>query len=271
MDPGHALGIAKPQHARDGGAEVAAAGGELLVAEDLRHQLCPEVGGLAHLQAVDREGRGEAEAGQGGGDDVEGVLRVAPVGGGVGQRPNDLLEVPEGPGPAVGEDEGGGVRSLAAFVDEVHGHAVEVDLEVREGVESRFGLAPVVVVAPGAQERLEVVAVHAEAPVVVREIGRETRVFEPSLQVGDIFVRDGNGEGLGLHGSPRRRQGAVRGAPYRRERRMGGARSGSARPRAQSFRRSSTSRTLMSSTSYTRVATESTMPASWLAQRTVPS
>ena len=161
-----------------------------------------------------RRGRGEPEPGEGGHDHVECVGGVAAIGGGVGEGADDLLEVPERPGPAVGEDEGQGVRTLALLVDEVEGHALEVDLVVVEAVDAALGLAPVVLVTPRVEERLEVLAVHAEAPVLVGEVGGEAGVIEATVEVLDGLVGDGDGEGLGLrHGFPPL-HGYWRGEPY---------------------------------------------------------
>ena len=82
------------------------------------------------------------------------------------------------------------------------GTALEIDLVVVVAVDAGFGLAPVELVPPGVQERLEVLAVHAEAPVFVGEVGGEAGVVETPVEVGDVLVGDGDGEGFGLrHGA----------------------------------------------------------------------
>ena len=202
VDAEDALGVAVAEGAGEHRAEIAATRREALVAEHVGHEPRPEVHGFARLEAVDPEGRGEAEAGKGGHDHIEGVGGVAAVSGGVGEGTDDLLEVPEGPGPAVREDEGHGVRALAALVNKVDRHALEVDLVVVVGVDAGFGLAPIELVPPGVQERFEVLAVHAEAPVVVGEVGGEAGAIEAAVEVGDVLVGDGDGEGFGLrHGT----------------------------------------------------------------------
>ncbi len=79
---------------------------------------------------------------------MEGVGGVGVVGAGVGEGADDVEELDEGAGPAVGEDEGEGVGFGGADVEEVDVLAVDVGGVVGEVVEEFFVGAPVVGGAP---------------------------------------------------------------------------------------------------------------------------
>jgi hypothetical protein len=66
---------------------------------------------------------------------VEGVGRVAAVGPGIGQRADQLQELDDRAGPAVGQDQRQGGRLGRADVDEVDLVAVQVGGVLRELVE----------------------------------------------------------------------------------------------------------------------------------------
>jgi hypothetical protein len=129
-------------------APVAARGGVALVAEHFLHEPVLEVRGLPEVPARGLQRRGEAVAGERDQDDVEAVLVAAAVGDGIGQRPDHLAEVPEGPGPAVVDQERHRVLALALHVDEVQRHAHQVDPVVRQLVHPALDVAPVVLVDP---------------------------------------------------------------------------------------------------------------------------
>ena len=117
------------------GADVAAHGNELGVAEVLGHELSPQVGHPADLHPALAGGLGESEAGEGRGNDVKGVDGVAAVGGRVGQQGNDLAHFEKGAGPAVGDNQRDGVGAIPFFVNEMDVEAVDLGLAVVEGVE----------------------------------------------------------------------------------------------------------------------------------------
>ena len=206
-------------------APVAAVGGVAGVAQHLVHQRVPQRGDLGEADAGAGERRREAEAGQRRHHHVEGVVRIAAVGGRVAERADHVLEVPEGPRPAVAQHQGDRLRTLAARVQVVDRNAVERDAMVLEGVHARLVRAPVVPIAPVADEFGQEVAVHPVAPVGVAEIGAGAPAYEPFVQVGELGVGNGDLEAFrrGAHGCvppigctavARRRPEAI-GSPHR--------------------------------------------------------
>lgn len=97
---------------------------------------------------------------------MEGVVRRAAVVGRVGQRPDYLQELHDGAGPAVGDDERPGAGHPRTDVQEVNAQAVDVGLELRDGIEPGLGGAPVVAVAPVLAQLADVGQRNALAPVV---------------------------------------------------------------------------------------------------------
>ena len=97
-------GWSSARYARDAAPDVAAGDREALVAED-RHELRPEPRDRDGVQH--RAGRvvGVAEPGHVRHDDVERVVGVAAVGGGVGQQRQHVDVAPEGVGPAVAQQQ----------------------------------------------------------------------------------------------------------------------------------------------------------------------
>ena len=111
----------------------------------------PVVGGLAG-KAVARQRRNH---------DVERVRRAAAVRRRIGQRIDDLQLLDDRAGPAVRDDDRQRVRLLRAHVDEVDVDAVDLGHELRQGVQPRLDLAPVVVRRPVARELLHRRELHA--------------------------------------------------------------------------------------------------------------
>ena len=117
---------------------------------------------------VAEAGRGgparEAEARQGRDHHVEGVGRVRPVAGGVGQQRDELGHLGEAAGPAVHQHDGEGVGARARLVDEVEVDAVHRGPELGELVEARLDGPPVVALQPVVHELAEVADVDAVVP-----------------------------------------------------------------------------------------------------------
>ena len=87
--------------------------------------------------------------------DVEGVLRAASEGRGVGEWADELDLLEDRPGPPVRDDDGQRALVLRTHVDEVDVEPVDLGDELGQGVELRLALAPVVVRRPVAREFLE--------------------------------------------------------------------------------------------------------------------
>ena len=98
------LGVDAAKLGGDDRAGVAALGAVPVVAEAV-HQFGPRAGDPAGVPARAGERAGEAEAGQGRRHDVEGVGGIAAMACGVGQRADDVHELDDRAGPAVGDDQ----------------------------------------------------------------------------------------------------------------------------------------------------------------------
>ena len=150
-------------------------------------------------------GRGVAPpvAGQRRTDDVERVGRIAAVGHRVGQRTDDVLELDDRSGPAVGEHQGHGVVDRRADVDEVDPDAVDGRSELGMAVEQGGPCRPVVAVGPVGAQGLDGAERYALGPVVDHFTGRPAGPSEAVAQVvqrvgvdrggerGDLFGGDG--------------------------------------------------------------------------------
>ena len=143
VDTDQPLGCLATHRVGDTGAHVAALGHVAGVAESA-HQLGPgpcrpgEV--PAHLDRL----AAEPVPGQRGQHEMEGVLGAAAVRGRVGQWADGVEQLDNGAGPAVRHDQRQRVLVLGLDVDEVDLHAVDLGRELRQRVQLRLGLAPVV-------------------------------------------------------------------------------------------------------------------------------
>jgi hypothetical protein len=217
-DPGHRVGIVGRRqgeehvevHAEEpvgvGLAEAAghdrapvAALRDITVVAELGHQIGDGVGDAVDVEA--RLGRrpGEAVAGHRGDDDVEGVGRVAAVGGGIGERAEDVEEFDEGAGPAVGQEERGRVGIRRADVEEVEALTGGGGQEVRPGVDAGLAGAPVVAVEPVGDGFLQDGLGDAEAPGGARGIRGPADAIQALAEVGENGVGHVNRETLDRH------------------------------------------------------------------------
>src|SRR5262249_37433164 len=121
-------------------------------------------------------------------DDVECVFRLAAVRCGVGQRADDLVELVNGTGPAVDEDQRQGVLLLRPHVDEVDGKLVDLGYELRQLVEFTFLGPPVVFIFPVGDEILHVAQIDPVIPTRFGNLIREARAGETILQVAQHGV-----------------------------------------------------------------------------------
>jgi hypothetical protein len=85
---------------------------------------------------------------------VEGICRGRAMRCGVGQRLDDLHLLDDGAGPSVRDDHRQGVVVLRADVNEMNIEPVDLGDEVRQGVQLRLALAPVVLFPPIGREVL---------------------------------------------------------------------------------------------------------------------
>ena len=123
---------------------------------------------------------------------MEGVLRAAAVGRRIGERTDDLEQLEDRARPAMGHDQRQRVRMMRADVDEMDVEPVDLGDELREGVQLRLDLAPVVVGLPVAHELLELCELHALRPSPRPSPGSGQRVVamrrrrSHELLVGDV-------------------------------------------------------------------------------------
>ena len=96
-----------------------------------------------------------------GNHDIEGIGSVAAMGRRVHQRVDDLQLLDDRAGPAVRDDDRQRIRVLRLNVDEVNVQPVDLGDEIRQGIEARLDLAPVVLRRPIARERLHGRELHA--------------------------------------------------------------------------------------------------------------
>ena len=140
--------------AGDGSAPVSALRHEVRVAEPL-HELGPYLRDVLGAPTRARWFSRKTVARDRRNDYVERVLGTSTMRRGIGQRTDDFQEFEDRAGPAVRQEKRHGVGLLGSHVDEVDVDAIDVGRELRQGVELRFRLAPVVARAPVAHELLE--------------------------------------------------------------------------------------------------------------------
>jgi hypothetical protein len=108
VDADQSLGCLAAHRVGDGGAHIPALGDIAAIAE-APHQLGPGAGGAAGVPADLRRLAGEAVAGQRRQHQGEGVLGASAIGGRVRQWADDLQQLDDRAGPAVGHDQRQGV------------------------------------------------------------------------------------------------------------------------------------------------------------------
>ena len=138
---------------------------------------------------------GEAVARQRRNHDVEGVRCAPAMGRGIGQRIDDLQLLDDRAGPSVRDDHRQRILMLRAHVDEMNVEPVDLGDELRQGVELRLALAPVVLRRPVARELLHRRELHALR--LIRDgllLGPPRRGDAPA-QVGERLFRKVDAEG----------------------------------------------------------------------------
>ena len=181
VDAEQSCGRLARHRAGDGSAPVAALGDIAGVAEAL-HQLRPGSRDVVGVPTGAGRLAGEAVARHRRDDDVERVLGAAAMRGRIRERTDDLELLDDGSRPAMRDDQRQRIRMLRADVDEVNVDAVDRRHELRQGIELRLRLAPVVAAAPVPNELLE-----------LRQL-RALRLIGDGLLVGPARRRDAPAE-----------------------------------------------------------------------------
>ena len=165
------------------------------------HEVDPEIGDAEGVHAGVGGAIGEAEAGEGRDDDVEGIGGIAAMGGGVGEEGDDVEEFEEGTGPAVSEDEREGRGPLAFGVEEVDVAGGGVELVVGEGREAIDLGLPVEAIVPVGAEICEECGVEAVGVGRGGDLVGPAGAFEAGVEIvhgrGGVGDRESVDEGQG--------------------------------------------------------------------------
>ena len=127
--------------------------------------------------------------------DVEGVLRAASEGRGVGERADELDLLEDRTGPSVRDDDRQRAFMRRTHVDEVDVEPVDLGGELRQGVELRLALAPVVLRRPVAREVPERRERHALRRVRDGLLLRPPRGVDAPAKIIQLCVGGVVGEG----------------------------------------------------------------------------
>ena len=173
----------------DAGAYVTALGHVAGVAEST-HELGPGPRRPTQIPADLDRLAGEPVSGQGGQHEMEGILAAAAVSGRVRQGADRVEQFDHGAGPAVRHDQRQRVLVLGLDVDEVNIHAVDLRRELRQRVQLRLGLTPVVFLHPVARERLKRRRLHTLRAVADELLARPASRSDAPTQLGKLLVRD---------------------------------------------------------------------------------
>lgn len=92
---------------------------------------------------------------------MKSVRCVRAMSRGIGQWTDDLHLLDDRTGPSVGDDEWQRILMFRANVDEMDIQPVNLGDELRQGIQFRFDLAPIVVVRPIVREFLHRTELHA--------------------------------------------------------------------------------------------------------------
>jgi DNA-binding CsgD family transcriptional regulator len=122
---------------------------------------------------------------------MECIAGGAAVLGRIGQGTDGLEELDDRAGPAMRHDQRQRVLMPGPDVDEVDLHPVDLCRELRQCVQSRLGLAPVVLGAPVAGELFERRELHALRPIPDEFLGGPAGGRDPAAQLDDLLVGDG--------------------------------------------------------------------------------
>ena len=137
---------------------------------------------------------GEAVAGDGRQHEVERVLGAAAVRGRIGEGADGLEQFDDRARPAVRHDQRQRVLVRRLHVDEVDVQPVDLGLELRQRVQSRFAPAPVVFGRPVAGEFLRRGQLHTLGPIGDEFLGRPTSRIDAAAQFFDLAFRDVDSE-----------------------------------------------------------------------------
>ena len=184
---------------RDPRAPVAALRHVLRVAQAL-HQRVPRARDAVGVPADVLRLARKPVAGHRRDNEMERVRGVAAVRGRVGKRLDDLQLLDDRAGPAVRDDQRQRVVVLRPNVDEMDVQPIDLGHELRQGIQPRLALAPVVLRRPVAREFLNRRRLHALRLISDSLLVGEARRPDPSAKVVQLLLRHVNVEGANLDG-----------------------------------------------------------------------
>ena len=168
-----------------------------LVAEHVAHQRVHDLADRPRVHPGLARRLGERIAGKGRGHDVERIAGFAAVPLGMGQHPDDPVELEERARPAVLEEERKGVGVGRALVHEVDPEAPGRRGELAEAVEAGFRRPPVVAVRPIGGVALNGPELRPLPPPVPLDLVRPAGARETFAQIRQGLVRYVDPERLG--------------------------------------------------------------------------
>ena len=145
----------------------------------------------------------EAVAGHRRQDEVEGVLGAPTVRRRVCERLDDLQQLDDRARPAVRHEQRQGVVVRRADVRELDVQPVDLGDELRQRVERRLDLAPVVAGAPVLDERAQLRQLDALRPVADGLLVGPARRVHPPAKLVDLLLGDVDVEGADRCGARR--------------------------------------------------------------------
>ena len=138
----------------------------------------------------------ESVARQRGNHDIERVRCAPAMRGRIRQRIDDFQLLDDRAWPSVGDDDRQRVRILRPHMDEVNVHAIDFGGELRESVQPRLDLAPVVLRLPIAREFLHRRKWYALRVIRDDLLLRPTHRRDAAFQIRKRLIRKVNAEGL---------------------------------------------------------------------------
>src|SRR2546426_10954268 len=126
---------------------------------------------------------------------MEGIVRAAAEALGLRESRDEIEELDDGAGPAVRDQQRGRVGMRRARMDEVQVQPVELEAELRQGVDALDGGRPVETMAPVRKQLAQRVAAEAVGLLVVVDLVGKARAVQARMK-----VRDGGAVGVEAKG-----------------------------------------------------------------------
>ena len=127
--------------------------------------------------------------------DIKSILRLSAIGSRIGEWTDDLQLLNNRTGPAVRDDDGQRIGILRPNVNEVDVYSIDRCHELRQRLQLRLALAPVVIRRPIACEFLHRRQLHTLRCICDRFLVRPTCGRDAFAHVGDRFFRKVDVEG----------------------------------------------------------------------------